>query len=126
MTYLYKHHSYSGHCHRDWQNSSVTIFLKTFSVPAQILTAPDKVIVTEGETIHMTCSIEGNPTPAINWRVNDELLVVDDRHQVAATPESVTLTISTALVPDTAIYNLTVKNDIGFDSTHISVTVKRK
>lgn len=95
------------------------------SVPARILTKPQPVAVLEGETIELVVSIEGFPQPTVEWSANRHILAVD-RHQISITSETVTLTIPSSQVTDTAVYILTIQNETGSDSCSVDVTVTRR
>ena len=76
-----------------------------------------------GETIQITVDVEGVPTPTPTWSTESQQLINDEHHILEQTPTSVTLTIPSADVSDTATITLSVKNETGEDSVSVQVTV---
>ena len=101
------------------------IVRNTFSiaVPARIVSTPTPIHTVPGETIQITVDIEGVPTPTPTWSVESRQLITDEHHILEQTPTSVSLTIPSADVSDTATITLTVKNETGEDSVSVEVTV---
>lgn len=93
-------------------------------VPARILSSPSAVSLDEGETITLSCNIDGIPAPTATWSCNGVPVVNDDRHEIKITPDTVTLIIPKSQESDSATYTLNVDNDIGSDNVHVTVTIK--
>lgn len=92
-------------------------------MPARIVSTPTPINTVPGETIQITVDIEGVPTPTPTWSVESRQLITDEHHILEQTPTSVSLTIPSADVSDTATITLTVKNETGEDSVSVEVTV---
>ena len=102
---------------------------------AEIITIFNNVIVQETEAIVITCEAFGYPPPTVVWnRING---ILSDRVSVSdivsvptgygnVTRVSVNLTITNAYREDTGNYICTANNNIGSDSSNISITIQCK
>ncbi|ESO99767.1 hypothetical protein LOTGIDRAFT_141570, partial [Lottia gigantea] len=90
---------------------------------ARIVDAPKSVSVQEGQSVSITCKIEGIPAPTATWTIKDKPVSSDDRHLINLTPDTVTLTIPKAVVEDTAVYTLKISNPSGTDDVSVEVTI---
>ncbi|KAJ8319891.1 hypothetical protein KUTeg_001478 [Tegillarca granosa] len=95
----------------------------TAQAPALITESPEIVKAKEGETISITCKIEGHPAPTVTWAADGTVVPQDEHHLVEVTPDTVTLNIPHSTVEDTATYTLSVENPLGTDQKSVSVTV---
>ena len=92
-------------------------------------------IVREGNTTTITCEAFGYPPPTVVWnRING---ILSDRVSVSdsvsvptgygnVTRVSVNLTITNASREDTGVYTCSANNNIGSDSSNVSITVQCK
>ena len=95
----------------------------------------NKTIVREGNTATITCEAFGYPPPTVVWnKINGTLsdrVSLSDNVSVPTgygnvTKVSVNLIITKASREDTGVYTCSANNDIGSDSSNVSITVQCK
>jgi hypothetical protein len=92
----------------------------------KIVNGPKNFSVTEEETITITCTYRGVPTPTFTWYQGETTIIPTDRFRVEFTAETVTLTIPKSVVEDTAEYTLRLENPVGVDTFKVEVTIISK
>ena len=107
----------------------------TFVVPPSIRVPLENTtaVITEGDTITLTCEAVGYPPPTIEWsRISGTLsdrVSVSDSVSVPTgngnvTSVSINLTLKNANREDTGLYKCSASNSVGSDNRNISVTVQ--
>ena len=86
--------------------------------PAKIIgNIPDKLNVTAGDSVSISCAASGNPLPSISWR-KDGVQLSSSRHiditsnSVNSTFVNSVLTIISVKYYDKAVYTCTAKNTL--------------
>ena len=92
----------------------------------KIIDGPKDFTVTEEDTVTITCTYRGLPTPTFTWYQDDTTITISERFHVEFTTETVTLTIPKSMVDDSAEYTLRVENPVGADTFKVKVTVISK
>uniref|UniRef100_A0A3B4FBZ0 Neural cell adhesion molecule L1.1-like n=1 Tax=Pundamilia nyererei TaxID=303518 RepID=A0A3B4FBZ0_9CICH len=72
---------------------------------------PQNLMYTPGETVRLDCQADGIPRPSITWRINGQLLTVDEEPRRTVTAG--TLIMKDVNIGDTAVYQCEAKNDHG-------------
>ena len=94
-------------------------------------------MVDEGMNITITCESIGIPLPVITWSRNEEALsdgdsvsisdtIMEDDENSNITRVVVDLTIASTSREDTGVYICSASNDIGTDSSNVSIIVQCK
>ena len=92
-------------------------------------------MITEGDTIAITCEAVGYPPPTIVWSrtigTSSYTILVNNSVSVPAgignvTSVSVNLTLTNANREDTGLYECSASNSVGSDNRNTSVTVQCK
>jgi len=113
------------------------INLFIFVVPPSIRTPLENTttVITEGDTIAITCEAVGYPPPTIVWSrtigTSSYTILVNNSVSVPAgignvTSVSVNLTLTNANREDTGLYECSASNSVGSDNRNTSVTVQCK
>ncbi|XP_052462864.1 myosin light chain kinase, smooth muscle isoform X1 [Carassius gibelio] len=79
--------------------------------------------VSEGQDLHLQCSVEGRPLPEITWLHNDQPVP----HSLTVFENSVTqLTVKAAVLEDAGVYSCVAMNDHGraVSTAHVLVNAK--
>ena len=107
-----------------------------FAVTPRIITSfENATLIDEGMNITITCESIGIPLPVITWSRVDEALsdrvlvsdaIMDDDESSNITKVVVELTIASLSREDTGEYICSASNNIGFDSSNVSITVQCK
>jgi len=114
--------------------SIVYVYL-LFSGLTKVVTMFNNTLVTENNTIIITCEVIGYPPPTIVWSrsngalsdrvsVNNSVSVPTGNGNV--TRVSVNLTITDAFREDTGMYTCSANNSIGSDNRNVNITVQCK
>ena len=80
-------------------------------------------MVTVGDTITITCVIDGFPSPSVTWATTEKTITPDDRYSVEIVNDTVTLVLKDATLNDTTAYTLTLENTAGIATYTVNVTV---
>uniref|UniRef100_A0A3B1KBA1 Ig-like domain-containing protein n=1 Tax=Astyanax mexicanus TaxID=7994 RepID=A0A3B1KBA1_ASTMX len=59
--------------------------VKKSTLPATILTKPQSLTVSEGESAKFTCDVDGEPAPSVTWMKEGKTIVSSSRHMVTST-----------------------------------------
>ena len=92
-------------------------------VPPRILSGPDDFVVTVGDTINISCVIDGLPEPSITWATAEKTITPDDKYSIEVIDNTVTLVIKDATLVDDTTYTLTLENPAGTATYSVHVTV---
>ena len=82
------------------------------------MTIRDNVTALPNTTISIACPTNGIPRPRVTWKMNGEMLHLDQDHLVE---ESGTLTVQR--VTESALYTCSVENEVGEDAASSSVVI---
>ena len=86
---------------------------------------PKGISVTEGESIEISCSISGIPSPEVTWhRAQRDVTSSEKRYVIDTQNDVTTLKIAKATMQDNAEFTLKLKNCAGSDSFKVKVDVK--
>ena len=96
------------------------------TVPPRVLSGPENFSITEGDDIHITCSISGIPAPTATWFQGQMVVTPGKRYRVETTLDTATLVVPKATVKDSAEFTLKLENPVGKDEFKVNVEVKRK
>lgn len=103
----------------------VTVRKEKPSVPAKILTKPQSVTVSEGETARFSCDIDGEPAPTVTW-IHEGRIIASSQHvQVTTTQYKSSLEISSVKSSDEGSYTVVVENSAGRQEAHFTLTICR-
>ena len=97
--------------------------MSLLAAPPRIISGPDDFGVTVGDTIHVSCIIDGLPSPSITWATAEKTISPDDKYSVEVIDNTVTLVIRDATLLDTTAYTLTLENTVGTATFCVNVTV---
>lgn len=95
------------------------------SEPAKILTKPQSVTVSEGESVRFSCDFDGEPTPTVTWQLAGKAIVTSTRHHITSTKYSSTFEITSVKLSDEGNYTVVVENSEGKQEAHFTLTIKR-
>lgn len=95
------------------------------TLSATILTKPQSLTVSEGETAKFTCDVDGEPAPSISWLRKGQAVVSSHRHHVTTTEYRSTFEISQVEISDEGNYTLVVENSEGKQEAEFTLTVRK-
>lgn len=101
------------------------IQVKTTAVPARILTKPQSLTVSEGETARFSCDIDGEPAPAVTWMYGSKTVSVSHRVRLSTTQYKSSLEICGVVASDEGGYTVVVENSAGRQEAPFSLTIRR-
>ncbi|XP_012942941.1 hemicentin-1 [Aplysia californica] len=91
-------------------------------IPAKIVSRGDKTVrAAMGQTVVLSCQIEGSPTPELYWLKYRQYVNSDERVQVM---ENGSLSISSLTRRDSGVYTCLAQNNAGTDSMDIRLRVQ--
>uniref|UniRef100_A0A3P8X438 Ig-like domain-containing protein n=1 Tax=Cynoglossus semilaevis TaxID=244447 RepID=A0A3P8X438_CYNSE len=93
--------------------------------PAKILTKPQSMTVTEGESARFFCDIDGEPAPSVTWRHESRTIVSSHNVQVTTTQYKSSLEIYSVTSSDEGIYTVVVENSEGRQEAQFTLTIHR-
>lgn len=102
-----------------------TIETKTPTLSATILTKPQSLTVSEGETAIFTCDVDGEPAPSVIWLRKGQAIVSSHRHHVTTTDYKSTFEILQVEISDEGNYTLIVENSQGKQEAEFTLTVRK-
>lgn len=92
---------------------------------AQIVSGPEDITVTKGQSATMTVHFIGYPTPEVNWLKKDTVLGDEEGHFMITVEEDWSnLTVQNVTADDTAKYTAVVSNRIGAHASFASLSVE--
>lgn len=103
----------------------VVVEKKKLTLPATILTKPQSVTVSEGETVKFTCDVDGEPAPTVTWQREGQVLVSSHRHHVTSVEYKSTFEITKVEMSDGGNYTVVVENPEGKQEAQFSLTVRK-
>lgn len=103
----------------------VPVETKTPTLPATILTKPQSLTVSEGESAKFTCDVDGEPAPSVTWMREGQAIVSSHRHHVTTVEFKSTFEISQVEISDEGIYTLVVENSEGRQEAQFTLTVRK-
>lgn len=103
----------------------VVVEKKKPSLPATILTKPQSLTVSEGESAKFMCDVDGEPAPSVTWLRKGETIVSSHRHLVTTTDYKSTFEISQVEISDEGNYTLVVENSAGKQEAEFTLTVRK-
>lgn len=83
------------------------------ALPPKFYTIPHNRIAEEGETVRFQCAITGHPEPWAVWHKNGHPVVPSSRITITERDDVRTLEISDVKSEDSAIYKITLENEVG-------------
>ncbi|KAK5860570.1 hypothetical protein PBY51_022034 [Eleginops maclovinus] len=95
------------------------------SLPARMLTKPQSVTVSEGESAKFTCDIDGEPAPTVTWMYESRTIVTSHHVQVTTTQYKSSFEISSVTTSDEGSYTVVVENSAGRQEAHFTLTIHR-
>ncbi|KFO97034.1 Titin, partial [Calypte anna] len=95
------------------------------TLPATILTKPQSITVSEGETARFSCDVDGEPAPTITWVRAGQPIVSSRRFQVTRTQYKSAFEISSVQMSDEGNYTVVVENSEGRQEAHFTLTIQR-
>ena len=81
--------------------------------PPEFILKPRNRKTLEGNTVRLTCSVNGDPEPTIEWYFDGEVFTPDSRRQIKKKFGLSTITIDSVGAEDIGEYTSVVKNDFG-------------
>uniref|UniRef100_A0A3B1J0E6 Ig-like domain-containing protein n=1 Tax=Astyanax mexicanus TaxID=7994 RepID=A0A3B1J0E6_ASTMX len=99
--------------------------VKKSTLPATILTKPQSLTVSEGESAKFTCDVDGEPAPSVTWMKEGKTIVSSSRHMVTSTEYKSTFEISKVEVSDDGSYTVIVENEEGKQEAQFTLTVRK-
>lgn len=105
------------------EEASVETKKPTFS--ATILTKPQSLTVSVGESAKFTCDVDGEPAPSVTWLRKGQVIVSSHRHHVTTTEYKSTFEISQVETSDEGNYTLVVENSEGKQEAEFTLTVRK-
>lgn len=97
----------------EYEPVELTLPVAAEAVLPDFVDVPQDVKVTEGDKAVLRVRVIGQPTPDIEWYVDDEPIRPNDRISVQAEGYQHELVIRKAELEDEGIYKCVAKNDIG-------------
>lgn len=95
------------------------------TLSATILTKPQSLTVSEGESATFTCDVDGEPAPSITWLRKGQAIVSSRRYHVTTTEYKSTFEISQVEILDEGNYTLVVENSEGKQEVEFTLTVRK-
>lgn len=105
--------------------SEEVVQVKKTTIPARILTTPQSLTVTEGETAKFSCDIDGEPAPTVTWRYGDKTITSSHRIRISTTEYKSSLEICGVSASDEGSYTVVVENSAGKQEAHFSLTIHK-
>lgn len=97
----------------EYEPVELTLPVAAEAVLPDFVDFPQDVKVTEGDKAVLSVRVIGQPTPVIEWYVDDEPVRPNDRISVQAEGDQHELVILEAELDDEGIYKCVAKNEIG-------------
>lgn len=95
------------------------------TLSATILTKPQSLTVSEGESAKFSCDVDGEPAPSVTWLRKGQAIVSSHRYHVTTTEYKSTFEISQVEISDEGNYTLLVENSEGKQETEFTLTVRK-
>lgn len=95
------------------------------TLSATILTKPQSLTVSVGESAKFTCDVDGEPAPSVTWLRKGQVIVSSHRHHVTTTEYKSTFEISQVETSDEGNYTLVVENSEGKQEAEFTLTVRK-
>ena len=81
--------------------------------------------IKDGETLTLTCSVNGDPEPQITWAKSGKAISSSEIMDLKYKGGVATLTINEVFPEDEGVYTCTATNSIGSTETKCKLTIKR-
>jgi hypothetical protein len=88
-----------------------------------VVQGPEDFTVTVGDTIYISCLIDGLPRPSATWATTEKTITPNDKYEIQVIDDTVTLIIKDATLADTSSYTLHLENPVGTADFSVNVTV---
>lgn len=98
---------------------------KTAAVPARILTKPQSLTVSEGETARFSCDIDGEPAPTVTWMYGSKTISSSHRVRLSTTQYKSSLEICSVSASDEGGYTVVVENSAGRQEAAFSLNIHK-
>ncbi|XDV30081.1 hypothetical protein PO909_033074, partial [Leuciscus waleckii] len=98
---------------------------KKKQTPATILTKPQSLTVSEGESVKFTCDVDGEPAPTVTWMQEGQVIVSSRRHHVTSTEYKSTFEITQVEMSDGGNYTVVAENSDGKQEAQFSLTIRK-
>lgn len=95
--------------------------------PSFTAALPAKLAVQDGDRLHLTCAVAGDPDPQITWSKNGKSISSSEIIDLKYKAGTASLTINEVFPEDEGVYTCTATNSIGATDTacRLSITGKR-
>ncbi len=91
-----------------------------------MVSGPNEMDIMQGDTVEITCSFTGLPTPSATWMFAEKTITPNEKYSVELAYDTITLTIRDVQTIDAAVYTLVVENIVGKATHQVSVLVSGK
>jgi len=98
---------------------------KKKGTPATILTKPQSLTVSEGESVKFTCDVDGEPAPTVTWMREGHVIVSSRRYHVTSAEYTSTFEITQVEMSDGGNYTVVVENSDGTQEAQFSLTIRK-
>lgn len=95
------------------------------AVAARILTKPQSLTLSEGETARFSCDIDGEPAPTVTWMHGSRTLSSSHRVRLSTTQYKSSLEVCGVSASDEGSYTVVVENSAGRQEAHFSLTIHK-
>lgn len=82
--------------------------------------------IKDGETLTLSCAVQGDPEPQITWSKNGKAISSSEIMDLKYKNGVATLTINEVFPEDEGVYVCTATNSIGSTETTSKLTIQRK
>jgi len=95
------------------------------TLSAKILTKPQSLAVSEGDSARFVCDIDGEPAPSVTWMHEGRTVVSSHRIHVSTTQYKSTFEISSVEFSDEGSYTVVVENSEGKQEARFTLTIHK-
>uniref|UniRef100_A0A8C2FJ55 Uncharacterized protein n=1 Tax=Cyprinus carpio TaxID=7962 RepID=A0A8C2FJ55_CYPCA len=106
--------------------SEVSVKKVKATLSAKILTKPQSLTVSEGDSARFVCDIDGEPAPSVTWMHEGRTIVSSHRIHVSTTQYKSTFEISSVEYSDEGSYTVVVENSEGKQEARFTLTIHKQ
>uniref|UniRef100_A0A671KL60 Uncharacterized protein n=1 Tax=Sinocyclocheilus anshuiensis TaxID=1608454 RepID=A0A671KL60_9TELE len=106
--------------------SEVSVKKVKATLSAKILTKPQSLTVSEGDSARFVCDIDGEPAPSVTWMHEGRTIVSSHRFHVSTTQYKSTFEISSVVYSDEGSYTVVVENSEGKQEARFTLTIHKQ
>lgn len=99
--------------------------VKKTAVPARILTKPQSLTLSEGDTARFSCDLDGEPAPTVTWMHSSRTISSSHRVRLSTTQYKSSLEIYGVSPSDEGSYTVVVENSAGRQEAPFSLTIHK-